>query len=305
MVIFVTHASSHSMIPQEDMFVCILARRIHKVSSTFCVYHPASVSTVQEAYVYGRQFCWNHFCLCACVCVCVWVRVCACVCVYVWCVCVCVCTCACIWDYLLSRRFGSLCTYVYRYTHSAFIIQHSPFGIQYWSFIIRHSCMCVCMRRDTQLFCVIFLLKNDKKWYPEHSQTAPGTDRIGHFTMCFGKFAKKVLFSCESGAHRCRHSRTKWVLFLRFEGCIERFAGFCVVEHLGHFQVLKRKHENDTLVFSSFLVSLWPPKQLQNQLKTQPKKFKSVCLSKTLFASILNWKWCPKGVHDRCFFWNL
>ena len=35
-----------------------------------------------------------------------------------------------------------------RQTVYSFIIQHSPFGIQYWSFIIRHSCMCVCMQRN-------------------------------------------------------------------------------------------------------------------------------------------------------------
>ena len=54
-----------------------------------------------------------------------------------------------------------VCTYIYIYVyiyvytrirHSSFIIQHSPFGIQYWSFISRYSCMCVCMQRNTQVF---------------------------------------------------------------------------------------------------------------------------------------------------------
>ena len=174
-------------------------------------------------------------------------------------------------------------TYIYIHTHSSFIIQHSPFGIQYWSFIIRHSCMCVCMQRNTQLFCVILLSKIDQKWYPEQPRTAPRTDRIGHFTMCFGQFAKKVVFSCESGAHRCHHSRTKCILFLRIEGCIERFAGFCVVERLGHFQVLKWKHENDTFVFGSFLISFWAPKQFQNQVKIAPKKCLNFHVSRRCF----------------------
>ena len=159
---------------------------------------------------------------------------------------------------------------------------------------------------NTQLFFVIFLLKIDQKLYQEQPQTAPGTDRISHFTMCFSNFAKKVVFSCESGAHQCHHSRTKCILFLRIEGCIERFAGFCVVEHLCHFQVLKKKHENDTFVFASFWASFLPPKQVRNRLKIEPTKtLKFLCLSDMLFSSILIRKCSPRRVHERCFFWYL
>ena len=48
------------------------------------------------------------------------------------------------------------------YTHSSFLIHHSAFTIrhQYWSFIIRHSCMCACMQRNTQVFLCYIFMKN-------------------------------------------------------------------------------------------------------------------------------------------------
>ena len=122
--------------------------------------------------------------------------------------------------------------YIYIYTHiHAFIMHHSSVSIHHSAFSIGHSWygirVCVCACKEThRSFYVIFLWKIDQKWYPEQPWTAPGTDRIGHFTMCFGQFAKKVVFSCESDAHQCHHSRTKCMPFFGIEGCIERFAGF-------------------------------------------------------------------------------
>ena len=108
--------------------------------TTFQVCESKHVSTRAVVGV-DRRFPFLVSCECLCVCVCVCVSVCVCVCVCLR-VSVCVCVCVYLQVYRKSEVFKDESVSSFR-TH--------PFGIQYWSSIMRHSCMCVRRQEHTGL----------------------------------------------------------------------------------------------------------------------------------------------------------
>ena len=106
--------------------------------TTFQVCDSKHVSTMAVVGVDRRlPFLVSCGCVCLCVCVCVCVSVCVCLRVSV-----CVCMCVYFQVYRKSEVFKD---------ESVSSFSTHPSGIQYWSSIVRHSCMCVRRQEHTGL----------------------------------------------------------------------------------------------------------------------------------------------------------